>query len=350
MKIMLIRFLAVFLILLSIHSCETQEDTIKEFVSNGEGVTVGAVQKVFVGLGINKLQLDVVVNADPRVANLLIFEEDLVHEFEIVRSADGYDTLTYLLSLEDRLYNFNLLVEDIDGNLSLPYELVVSVPGTDYISTLSTRRVTSFDYDRSKEGMVLNFGSVFSNMLETFVTYASRGGFENTIILSNDSTSLIIDDYRAEGDLVVISSYQPILKGDETSFEDFYALDTIKLVFPACEELASINTSTTFIDFGEVQSATTSEIKSFTLQSDDCLFDDINLLVNAPYSISKTGVGNWSTSLDFNDISVPQNIFVRMRPTTIVNDEIIQDVITFTAGNLTSAAETQVSLRGRVKF
>ncbi|MEP4670185.1 MAG: hypothetical protein ABJZ91_15260, partial [Cyclobacteriaceae bacterium] len=63
-----------------------------------------------------------------------------------------------------------------------------------------------------------------------------------------------------------------------------------------------------------------------------------------------TGVGNWSTSLDFNDISVPQNIFVRMRPTTIVNDEIIQDVITFTAGNLTSAAETQVSLRGRVKF
>ena len=68
-------------------SCESEEDTFKEFVSDGERVAVGAVQDVMVSLGVGKIKMEVAINADPKIKKFILKDgETVVDTLEIGRA------------------------------------------------------------------------------------------------------------------------------------------------------------------------------------------------------------------------------------------------------------------------
>lgn len=301
---------------LAVFSCESDQDTFNEFVSDGERVTVGAVQNIMVSLGVGKIKMDVAINADPKIKKFILKDgEQEISILDLVRNKDGADTVSYILDLDEKLYNFNIRSVDDDGNESVPYEFVTTVYGDKYIANLSSRKVTDLTFD-ADAGIATVWLSVKQDrMKETILTYTDRNDVVKVISVANEDTNVEISDFKLGTTISVQSTYLPPLQEGEASFEDFVSLQINvdeQLPFPICEGAAVAVVSLTSMDFGQLNNGQVSAVQSFTVQSGDCfLNNEIYVNTPAPFGASLSMTGPFESSLLVGDISLVKTVYVQ---------------------------------------
>ncbi|MDN5202229.1 DUF4998 domain-containing protein [Fulvivirgaceae bacterium BMA10] len=211
-----------------VFSCETTEETYEEFTRNGETVYIGKADTVIVGPGFEKLRFWVVINADPKINKGLLETSDgaFMHEFDVVRTRNGQDTITFDLDLDEGEYTFDLYLLDDGGNRSIGREIQTTVFGEKYQASLLNRGIAGID--AFSANAVINWSDPNPGTIETILTYEDADGVMQTVLVSNEDNQTTLSSYKTGGSIVVSSTYKPT----ETAIEVFEAIPA-ETTFPS---------------------------------------------------------------------------------------------------------------------
>ncbi|MEX2592536.1 MAG: DUF4998 domain-containing protein [Anditalea sp.] len=218
-------YLAVFSVL--IIACETNRETFEEFVKDGETIYIGSADTVLVAPGFNKLRFYVALNADPKITKGLLktADESIMHEFEVVRTKNGKDTVSFELEIPEGEYTFGLFLMDAAGNQSVRKEVPARVYGESYQESLINRGLIKID--TYLEGAVFHWDETTANMQTTILSYEDKAGVMQTVTVSNEESQTEVESYKLGGEIIVKSTFKPI----EIAIEEFEALPSERL-FP----------------------------------------------------------------------------------------------------------------------
>lgn len=221
------KWMSSFILIASLWGCQTTLETYHEFVKDGETVYVGAADTVLVAPGFNKLRFYVAINSDPKISRGLLKTNDgtVNHEFDVVRTKNGRDTVSFDLELPEGEYTFGLFMMDDAGNSSVRKEVPARVYGETYQSNLINR--TLRNVDTFVTGATFYWDEPLANMQETVVTYEDEAGDLQTVTVSNEDIETYVESYKLGGQIMIKSLYKPI----EIAMEDFEAIP-IELEFP----------------------------------------------------------------------------------------------------------------------
>lgn len=203
-----------------IGACETTEETFEEFTNNGETIYIGAADTVIVAPGFEKLRFQVAINADPKISRGLLENNDgsVSHEFEVVRTRNGRDTITFDLSLDEGEYTFDLYLMDDSGNQSVRREVPATVFGDKYRATLLNRGILSIDAFATNA--IIRWSDPAPGTVATTLTYEDGTGTVQTVNVQNEDVETTIDSYKFGGEITVSSTYRPL----ENAIEVFGAV------------------------------------------------------------------------------------------------------------------------------
>lgn len=323
-------------------ACQSQEETFGEFSSLGETTFIGKADTVVTNSGNEKIRVWVAINADPKIekGTLKSVNGEITHEFEVVRSENGRDTVTFDLDVAEGEYTMQVILSDANSeNQSLPLEFTANVLGPKYIGSLINRNVTSILFDNASESAVISWTDAPKNLQSTALTYNTSDGIEQVITIANADTQTTIDDFKAGGTFNVKSTYRP-----PNTIEDFVVEEPAINNFPKCNSTALLTLSDESMDFGQVNNGGMAN-GSFTIQSNDCFLSDISLTldVSAFFQISTGMAGPFESSLSLSDISAERTIYVQFNANSGRN-QVFNAIINVSADNI--AADYSISLSG----
>ncbi|MDN5210780.1 DUF4998 domain-containing protein [Fulvivirgaceae bacterium BMA12] len=223
MKILIAnKWIYVFLFSMAIIACDTVEETFEEFTLKGETIYIGRPDSVFTAPGFEKLRFWVALNADPKISKGLLETTDglVKHEFDVVRTKNGKDTIQFDLQLEEGEYSFDLYLMDQNGGSSIRTELGAKVYGDNYRATLLNRTPTvSASFDGTAN---ILWSDPAEGAIETILKYEDATGTEQVVTVTNEDSETPIDSYKLGGKITVASIYKPT----ENAIEVFEALPT----------------------------------------------------------------------------------------------------------------------------
>ena len=325
-------------IVISMLSCESERDSFKDLTSEGEQVVIGKVRSAKVSYGIHKLKFDLAINADPKIKKFTFSEsEEEIRTFDLVRNNIGADTITLILdNLKEKVYDFNIVASDNEGNKSLTYRLTSTVFGDRYIANLPSRAVTNMTFDPVTGTVEAMFSKNKENMKETNLIYTTRDNIEKTITIPNDSGSLIISDFKTSDTLKLVSTYSPVLN-ERISFEDFVSPEVNKVTFPSCEREAVASTSVTNMDFGQNDNGSSGQ-QTFTVKSDDCITSTeiyAKAVDSEQFLVSLSSSGPFEPSVLLGDISSEKTVYVKFNADTGKN-KVFTGSVKVEGANITS--------------
>jgi hypothetical protein len=229
-------------IFMMVVSCQTIDETFEEFTIDGETIYIGRSDTVIVGAGYNKLRFWVAINSDPKISKGLLESNDgsVRHEFDVVRTKSGNDTISFDLDVEEGEYNFGLFLLDNNGNSSVRREFQATAYGEKYKSSLINRGILNIE--AYETNAIFHWSDAPRNAIETLLTYEDGAGVMQTVNVSNDDTQTTVDSYKRGGRIIITTTYKPT----ENAIEVFEA-EPFEKAFP--EEFMLDKSIWNIIDF-----------------------------------------------------------------------------------------------------
>ncbi|MEQ9443429.1 MAG: DUF4998 domain-containing protein [Cyclobacteriaceae bacterium] len=211
----------------SIMACESMEETFSEFTVEGETIYIGTADTVLIGPGFEKLRFWVAINADPKISSgvLKTSDESIMHEFDVVRTQNGQDTVSFDLKLPEGEYTFGLFLMDDVGHQSVRREVPATVYGQRYQESLISRGIVSID--AFADSATFTWGDAAPNVVTTTLTYEDTDGNMQRVEVPNETSQMKVGNYKLGGEISVISDFAP----SEYAIEIFESNPTEK-VFP----------------------------------------------------------------------------------------------------------------------
>ena len=126
-------------------SCDTMEDTYKEFVSSGETLYIGKADSIKVKGGRNRLELTWLLLSDPKVASYKVFWNNRADSIEdnLVKTKN-VDTVRIMFDpIKQGIHQFDIYLYDKEGNSSVRSSKIGEVYGSDYENSLLNRTYLS---------------------------------------------------------------------------------------------------------------------------------------------------------------------------------------------------------------
>ncbi|MCG8305769.1 MAG: hypothetical protein MI975_00160 [Cytophagales bacterium] len=218
-------------------ACESQEDTFSEFVKNGETIYIGKADTVSVAPGFKKLRFSVALNADPKISKGWLESTDgsVGHEFDVNRTKNGKDTVTFDLELEEGEYTFSLYLMDDAGHRSIRSEVPARVFGEKYQASLLNRGIKNIEAFADGSAKI-SWSTPGEGIIETMLNYEDADGNTQTMPVSNDETKTVIASCKLGGKIQVSSTYKPI----ENAIDAFGAIP-FETTFPTLFQLDKNN-------------------------------------------------------------------------------------------------------------
>lgn len=221
------KWLNLIVFFLFIVACESVEETFSEFTNDGETIYIGTADTVLLGPGYEKLRFWVALNADPKISKGLLksSDESITHEFDVVRTQNGNDTISFDLELPEGEYTFGLFLMDDAGHQSVRREVPATVYGQRYQESLISRGIVSVD--AFANGATFHWGDAAPNVVSTTLTYEDADGNMQSVEVDNETTQTQVENYKLGGKISVVSDFEP----SEYAIEVFQSNPTEK-VFP----------------------------------------------------------------------------------------------------------------------
>src|SRR5690606_15666852 len=174
---------------------------------------------VLVGSGYNKLRFWVALNADPKITKgmLKTNDESIKHEFEVVRTKNGKDTVSFDLDIPEGEYTFGLFLMDAIGNSSVRREVPAKVYGPNYQAGLVNRGLS--EISAFVQTASVHWLEATPNMINTELIYEDEAGVMQSVEVPNHESRTVVENYKLGGKLQVKSIFKPT----ETAIEEFEA-------------------------------------------------------------------------------------------------------------------------------
>ena len=199
-------------------ACDDVNTIHQEYYDRGEGIYTGSVDSLKFQVGYEKVRFNWEINADPRIAEILIYWDERADSvvLEVNRTEDARLQMSYLMEeIAEDSYVFEFLTTDGMGHYSLSTEIAVEVLGESYISSLRGRAISSLAQQEDGSWLITWEPIASSNLQHTTLEYV-QGGETQTVIVENGTTETVLTGLAVGDELSVFSTFLP-----ENAFETF---------------------------------------------------------------------------------------------------------------------------------
>jgi hypothetical protein len=186
-------------------------DNIEEYLDQGEINYLGRPNWAFTQSGNGRVCIGWFVNDDPRIEGCTIAWNNLNNEpqtasFPINRSAltDGY--MSVIIPLEEGTYVFKIVHTGDKGYPSIATEASGRVYGSDYLSTLSPRKISSVN--AFSDRIEITWLPAEANVTKVLLTYETNSG-KRTIEVAPTETTTVLTDHKNLGQYSWETYYLP---------------------------------------------------------------------------------------------------------------------------------------------
>lgn len=181
---------------------------------NGHEITyTGAVGAAIVQPGNLEIGLKWKASSDPSIVKYVVYYNNGA-DSQVVSVTGKPDSIkTVIKGLAEYTYSFTIYSYDAKGNKSIPTEVNnAKVYGPYYIATLLNRAYDAVTpYNITNAGYLkLNFITPDTINVGTTITYTNSSGQAAQKVLSGDSTSITLTDYKSGSPISYNSSYIPV--------------------------------------------------------------------------------------------------------------------------------------------
>ncbi|TKG93924.1 DUF4998 domain-containing protein [Puteibacter caeruleilacunae] len=259
-KIKNILYMIIAVSLIAMVSCDSMDDIHEEFLEGGEHIYLGQADSVKINPGYKRLELEWLVNADPRVTNWTVFWDNGNSSLLVEKASDMHpeDTVRVIIDeLEEQAYTFEIVSSDPEGNKSLPFEITDRVYGDLYASDLKNRPVASFsvtgDFPTDMQTLNISWEDAPSGCLQTKLIYHNIAGEDVSTVVLPDEKETVIEDWQ--GEIKYVSEYKPVENAIDMFGSSQSTLRPVKIVDGKYFDLAGENEDVTVDGITMVSSA-----------------------------------------------------------------------------------------------
>ena len=216
-NILLYWFAILTISLSAVVSCGELDDTHKEYIEDGEQIYIGKPLLIQTNSGNERIKFNIIISADPKIAKGRITWNagENSHEFDVVRTSEGFEVVSEELEIPEGSYAFVVTLHDNQGRTSLEYEHSALVYGPKYLASLLNRAISEIQALPSEA--TIKWATAETGTVETIFSYQNRNGEEKSVVISPETSELILDDYPIGGEYTIVTKYKP----DELALETF---------------------------------------------------------------------------------------------------------------------------------
>ena len=218
----------------AVTSCENTEETFDQFLVSEVISNIGAPMAVASQAGTERVTFELALPADPRIVrgNVEWVQggTPMVHEFEVIRTTSGLDTLEITLNnVEEGIKKFTFTLFDDPGNSSNSLEHTRPVYGTVYQAGLLPRRINGMEAfpKTGFDSTSIQWSIAIAEIMETTLMYKDLDGKEHQIIIPAEETITSVERYDKSVPFSFFTRYIP-----EPNALDTYLSDTLQVFFP----------------------------------------------------------------------------------------------------------------------
>lgn len=208
-------------------ACGDMYEIHEKYLKMGEETYLGAVQELKVLSGLNRVQLQWKLNADPRISKCEITweggEEPVI--MDVPANRDIKDVMTKTIELPEGKYIFNVKTRSESNKESLVQTVAGEVYGPTYQAGLSAQSIKSISATLS--GITIKWSSI-EGCTKTLLTYTINNGEEKTVTILPDQTTLTLPDAVPGTQFKLVSYFKP----SDDFFEEIPTLEKV-MDFPA---------------------------------------------------------------------------------------------------------------------
>lgn len=211
--------IAIFILAGIFSNCKEIDSTYKEFVVPGGIIYTGKAIAPMVNPGRNRVKISWLRGADPNVIKARIFWNNYMDSVEVIIPPTGDTISTIIDNLPEEFYSFFIKTYDEEGNSSIPAEVLGTVYGENYQSSLLNRPVLLSTMDN--QGIVsIEWGAadVANGAFATEVIYTKTSGDMITVRFDVDEPVSTLAEYKAETDY----RYRTLFLPDSAAIDTFY--------------------------------------------------------------------------------------------------------------------------------
>lgn len=209
--------LALGLILLVLASCSKMDDYLK-YTNGREMVYAGKVDSVKVRSGRERVVITGLLTSDPNITKVKIFYNQRQDSIVLnINRSLGVDTLNIPVSLPEGSHNFEIISYDNKGTSSVKVQVTGRSYGAVYQESLFNRALKSVE--KLGNSVFINLYSGDVNSPFTRFTYTDLNDREKSIDVTNDSSRVVLKDYKSMTKFKMQTFFLP----DTSAIDTFYA-------------------------------------------------------------------------------------------------------------------------------
>ena len=222
-------------------SCKDPNSIFDEYIiPNGRSYPGMAIDAVAFP-GKERVELSWKKGTDPKVVKARIFWNNGTDSVEVAVSKNA-DILSRIISpLSENTHSFFIRTYDDEGNVSVPVEVIGTVYGDIYQSSLFNRMIKSALCD-SEDILQIEWNSADVTETGIYLNYTSINGDSKTLPIPNTETSTTIADLKVGSEIL----YQTAFKPDSQAIDEFYAPKVALAYWGNVTSSAMINTKKPF--------------------------------------------------------------------------------------------------------
>jgi hypothetical protein len=216
-------------ILLLLGACSGMNDNIQEYLDRGEVNYLGRPDSARVFGGRGRINIQWLVNEDPRIEGSTIFWRDRQNkqqsaDFPINRNElqNGYRSV--VMNLEEGSYAFKIVHTGTKGYTSIATEVTGSVYGDNYQTMLTSRRISNVAVFADHVELIWSAAEKSVSRVE--ITYLTVFGTEQTVEVLPEETLTNLPNHKSLSSYSWTTYYLP----ETGALDEFHV--TEEAVFP----------------------------------------------------------------------------------------------------------------------
>ena len=203
-------------IVLGCVSCKDQDSIYEEFLVPNGIVYPMPAQKAVAKPGNKRIEISWQNGVDPKVTKANIFWDNYTKSVEIDITPDMEIVSRIIDPIEENTYSFMIHTYDMDGNVSVPIEVMGKVYGDKYKNSLNNRVLMSGIWDVD---LLLNWFVADKTEVGVNVYYTDMSGAPKTRFVEPTETKTLITDFKLGTPLY----YSTVFKPDTMAIDEFSA-------------------------------------------------------------------------------------------------------------------------------
>ena len=211
---------AVFLLMQVFTTCKNPESLYEEYIVPNGTYYPGKAMNAEAHSGNMRIEIAWQNGTDPKVTKARIFWNNYSDSVEVAVRAGDAIARKIIEQLNEDTYSFMIHTYDTDGNVSVPVEVMGTVYGEWYMSTLKNRLLKSAEYHSADESLKLVWDAVNDETeMVIELEYTDTHNAKQRMTVKSEETTVLLNKFKLSEPLVYKTRYKPT----STAIDWFYA-------------------------------------------------------------------------------------------------------------------------------